>query len=96
MFRRRLAAAAPVASTAALLAVPGVASGAQAGDRTPVRDVLVSNARLPSASNHQEVPAGPVDAEVPARADNPKPPRGSSSSLVAAAGCVVQQRRSSG
>jgi hypothetical protein len=37
MFRRRLAAAALVASAAALLAVPGVASGAQAGDQALVR-----------------------------------------------------------
>jgi hypothetical protein len=67
-------------------------------------DVLVPDARFPSASDYQEVPAGPVDAEVRktgggevlARADNLKLPSGSISSLVAAAGYVVQQRRSSG
>jgi hypothetical protein len=37
MLRRRLAAAALAASTAALLALPGVASGAQAGDQALVR-----------------------------------------------------------
>jgi hypothetical protein len=60
MARRRLAAAALAALAAALLIVPGVASGAQAGDQTLVR----------------VAPFAP--------------------GLVAAAGYVVQQRRSSG
>ena len=57
-------------------------------------DVLVSNARFPSASDYQEVPAGSVDLEVRkagsgevlAKADNVKLASGSISSLVAVGG----------
>ena len=57
-------------------------------------DVLISNARFPSASDYREVPAGPVDVElrkagsgeVLARADNLRLPSGSISSLVAVGG----------
>ena len=68
--------------------------GESAVDLVSGGDVLVSNARFPSASDYQEVPAGPVDAEVRktgsgevlARADNLKLPSGSISSLVAVGG----------
>jgi Domain of unknown function (DUF4397) len=57
-------------------------------------DVLVSNARFPSASDYQEVPAGTVDVEVRkagsnevlAKASNLKLTSGSISSLVAVGG----------
>jgi hypothetical protein len=57
-------------------------------------DVLISNARFPSASDYQEVPAGSVDVEVRkagsgevlAKASNLKLPSGSISSLVAVGG----------
>jgi hypothetical protein len=59
--------------------------------------VLVSGARFPSASDYQEVPAGPVDVEVRktggevlARADNLNLPAGSISSLVAVGGIGEQ------
>ena len=106
MLRRRLAAAALAALTAALLILPGVAAGAQTGDQALVRvghvapdlvsggDVLVANARFPSASDYQEVPAGSADLEVRkagsgemlAKADNVKLASGSISSLVAVGG----------
>jgi Domain of unknown function (DUF4397) len=97
-------------------AIPGEA----AVDLVSGGDVIVSNARFPSASDYQEVPAGSVDVEVRkagsgevlAKADNLKLASGSISSLVAvggigeklqlldipdaAAGFVVQQRRSTG
>ena len=68
--------------------------GESAVDLVTGGDVLVSNARFPSASDYQEVPAGPVDAEVRktgsgevlARADDLKLPSGSISSLVAVGG----------
>jgi hypothetical protein len=157
MLRRRLAAAALAGVMAALFAMPGVASGTQAGEQTvsdylkvkpgkfkagkaytvavfgqltdveaalltddmsrpansksKVRliqaipgeaavdlasggDVLISNARFPSASNYQEVPAGTVDVDIRkagsnqvlAKASNLKLPSGSISSLVAVGG----------
>jgi hypothetical protein len=57
-------------------------------------DVLVSDAKFPSASDYQEVPAGSVDVEVRkagssevlAKASNVKLPSGSISSLVAVGG----------
>jgi hypothetical protein len=57
-------------------------------------DVLISNARFPSASGYREVPAGTVDVEVRragsgkvlARTRNLKLPSGSISSLVAVGG----------
>ena len=57
-------------------------------------DVLISNARFPSASDYQEVPAGSVDVEVRkagssevlAKADNVKLSSGAISSLVAVGG----------
>jgi uncharacterized protein DUF4397 len=90
MLRRRLAAAALAALTAALLTLPGVAAGAQTGGG----DVLVANARFPSASDYQELPAGSADLEVRkagsgevlARADNVQLASGSISSLVAVGG----------
>jgi hypothetical protein len=56
--------------------------------------VLISNARFPSASDYQEVPAGSVDVEVRkagsgevlAKASNVRLPSGSISSLVAVGG----------
>jgi hypothetical protein len=90
MRRRRLAAAALAALTAALLILPGVAAGAQTGGG----DALVANARFPSASDYQELPAGSADLEVRkagsgkvlARADNVQLAGGSISSLVAVGG----------
>jgi hypothetical protein len=57
-------------------------------------DVLISNARFPSASGYQEVPAGSVNVEVRkagsnqvlAKANNLRLPSGSISSLVAVGG----------
>jgi hypothetical protein len=57
-------------------------------------DVLISNARFPSASDYQEVPAGPVDVEVRkagsgevlAKASDVQLASGSISSLVAVGG----------
>jgi Domain of unknown function (DUF4397) len=126
MLRRRPAAAALAVLAAALLATPGAASGAQAGNQALVRvahfapgllkddvyvrvgleagkaavdlvsggDELISNARFPSASDYQEVPAGTVDLEVReagsdqvlAKANNLNLPGGSISSLVAVGG----------
>jgi hypothetical protein len=71
-------------------AIPGEA----AVDLVSGGDVLVSNARFPSASDYQEVPAGSVDVEVRkagsgevlAKADNLKLASGSISSLVAVGG----------
>ena len=68
--------------------------GESAVDLVTGGDVLVSNARFPSASDYQEVPAGSVDVEVRksgsgevlAKADNLKLPSGSISSLVAVGG----------
>ena len=87
-------------------AIPGESSV----DLVSGGDVLISNAKFPSASDYQEVPAGSVDAEVRktgtgevlAKADNLKLPSGIGEKLElldirdAAAGYVVQQRRSSG
>jgi len=84
--------------------------GESAVDLVTGGDVLISNARFPSASDYQEVPAGSVDVEVRksgsgevlAKADNLKLPSGIGEKLElldirdAAAGYVVQQRRSSG
>ena len=76
-------------------AIPGEA----AVDLVSGGDVLVPNARFPSASDYQEIPAGSVDVEVRkagsgevlAKADNLKLPGGSIASLVAvsAAGGVA-------
>jgi hypothetical protein len=71
-------------------AIPGEA----AVDLVSGGDELISNARFPSASDHQEVAAGMVDLEVRkaggdqvlARARNLKLPSGSISSLVAVGG----------
>jgi hypothetical protein len=82
MFRRRLAAAALVASAAALLAVPGVAPGLLKGDV----HVIYVNGRL----QLKGVPFKTVSDHLL------KLPSGSISPQVAAAGYVVQQRRSSG
>jgi Domain of unknown function (DUF4397) len=68
--------------------------GEGAVDLTTGGDVLISNARFPSASDYQEVPAGSVDVEVRkagsdevlAKASNVKLPSGSISSLVAVGG----------
>jgi Domain of unknown function (DUF4397) len=68
--------------------------GEDAVDLVSGGDVLVSNARFPSASGYQEVPAGTVDLEVRkagsnevlARADNLRLASGSISSLVAVGG----------
>jgi hypothetical protein len=68
--------------------------GESAVDLVTGGDVLVSNARFPSASDYQEVPAGSVDVEVRksgsgqvlAKADHLKLPSGSISSLVAVGG----------
>ena len=68
--------------------------GESAVDLVTGGDVLISNARFPSASDYQEVPAGSVDVEVRksgsgevlAKADNLKLPSGSISSLVAVGG----------
>ena len=68
--------------------------GESAVDLVTGGDVLVSNARFPSASDYQEVPAGSVDVEVRksgsgqvlAKADNLTLPSGSISSLVAVGG----------
>jgi uncharacterized protein DUF4397 len=65
--------------------------GESAVDLVSGGDVVISNARFPSASDYQEVPAGSVDVEVRksgsgqvlAKADNLKLPSGSISSLVA-------------
>jgi hypothetical protein len=72
--------------------------GESAVDLVSGGDVLVSNARFPSASDYREIPAGSVDAEVRktgsgevlARADNLKLPGGSISSLVAVGGIGEQ------
>jgi Domain of unknown function (DUF4397) len=71
-------------------AIPGEAAVDLAGGG----DMLISNARFPSASNYQEVPAGTVDVEIRkaasnqvlAKANNLKLPSGSISSLVAVGG----------
>jgi Domain of unknown function (DUF4397) len=71
-------------------AIPGEA----AVDLVSGGDVLISNARFPSASDYQEVPAGSVDVEVRkagsgevlAKDDNLKLASGSISSLVAVGG----------
>jgi Domain of unknown function (DUF4397) len=71
-------------------AIPGEA----AVDLVGGGDVLVANARFPSASDYQEVPAGSADLEVRkagsgevlAKADNVKLASGSISSLVAVGG----------
>jgi hypothetical protein len=68
--------------------------GESAVDLVTGGDVLISNARFPSASDYQEVPAGSVAVEVSksgsgevlAKADNLKLPSGSISSLVAVGG----------
>jgi Domain of unknown function (DUF4397) len=68
--------------------------GESAVDLVTGGDVLISNARFPSASDYQEVPAGSVDVEVRksgsgevlAKVDNLKLPSGSISSLVAVGG----------
>jgi hypothetical protein len=74
-------------------AIPGEA----AVDLVGGGHVLVSGARFPSASDYQEVPAGPVDVEVRksggevlARADNLNLSDGSISSLVAVGGIGEQ------
>ena len=71
-------------------AIPGESSV----DLVTGGDVLIANAKFPSASDYQEVPAGSVDAEVRktgtgevlAKADNLKLSSGSISSLVAVGG----------
>jgi hypothetical protein len=71
-------------------AIPGESSV----DLVTGDDVLIANAKFPSASDYQEVPAGSVDAEVRktgtgevlAKADNLKLSSGSISSLVAVGG----------
>jgi Domain of unknown function (DUF4397) len=68
--------------------------GEGAVDLVTSGDVLISNARFPSASDYQEVPAGSVDVEVRkagsgevlAKDDNLKLASGSISSLVAVGG----------
>jgi hypothetical protein len=68
--------------------------GEDAVDLAAGGDVLISNARFPSASEYQEVPAGSVDlevrkagsSEVLAKANNVKLSSGSISSLVAVGG----------
>jgi Domain of unknown function (DUF4397) len=68
--------------------------GEEAVDLVSGGDVLVANARFPSASDYQEVPAGSADLEVReagsgevlAKADNVKLASGSISSLVAVGG----------
>jgi hypothetical protein len=68
--------------------------GESAVDLVTGGDVLISNARFPSASDYQEVPAGSVDVEVRksgsgevlAKTNNLKLPSGSISSLVAVGG----------
>jgi uncharacterized protein DUF4397 len=68
--------------------------GEEAVDLVTGGDVLVAGARFPSASDYQEVPAGPVDVEVRragsgevlARASRLRLPSGSISSLVAVGG----------
>jgi Domain of unknown function (DUF4397) len=68
--------------------------GESAVDLVSGGDVLISNAKFPSASDYQEVPAGSVDVdvrktgtgEVLAKADNLKLAGGSISSLVAVGG----------
>ena len=68
--------------------------GEGAVDLVSAGDVLISNARFPSASGYREVPAGTVDVEVRragsgkvlARTRNLKLPSGSISSLVAVGG----------
>ena len=68
--------------------------GEGAADLVTNGDVLISNARFPSASDYQEVPAGSVDVEVRkaggdevlARASDVQLPSGSISSLVAVGG----------
>jgi hypothetical protein len=68
--------------------------GEGAVDLVTSGDVLISNARFPSASDYQEVPAGSVDVEVRkagsgevlAKASNVRLPSGSISSLVAVGG----------
>lgn len=68
--------------------------GESAVDLVTGGDVLVSNAKFPSASDYQEVPAGSVDVqlrkagtgEVLAKADDLKLASGSISSLVAVGG----------
>ena len=68
--------------------------GESAVDLVDGGDVLISNAKYPSASDYQEVPAGSVDAEVRkadsdevlARASDVQLPSGSISSLVAVGG----------
>jgi hypothetical protein len=75
-------------------AIPGEAAVDLAGGG----EVLVSNARLPSASDYQQVPAGTVDVEV---RSSPGGLRVAllllvGGGLVAATGFAVRQRRSSG
>ena len=68
--------------------------GEEAVDLVSGGDVLVANARFPSTSDYQEVPAGSADLEVRkagsgevlAKADNVKLASGSISSLVAVGG----------
>ena len=68
--------------------------GESAVDLVSGGDVLIANAKFPSASDYQEVPAGSVDVEVRktgtgevlAKADNVKLASGSISSLVAVGG----------
>jgi Domain of unknown function (DUF4397) len=68
--------------------------GEEAVDLVTGGDVLIPGARFPSASDYQEVPAGPVDVEVRkagsgevlARASRVQLPSGSISSLVAVGG----------
>jgi hypothetical protein len=68
--------------------------GEEAVDLVSGGDVLVANARFPSASDYQEIPAGSADLEVRkagsgevlAKADNVKLASGSISSLVAVGG----------
>ncbi len=68
--------------------------GESAVDLVTGGDVLISNAKFPSASDYQEVPAGSVDVEVRktgtdevlAKADNVELASGSISSLVAVGG----------
>jgi Domain of unknown function (DUF4397) len=83
----------PAGSTSKVRLIQAI-PGEGAVDLVTSGDVLISNARFPSASDYQEVPAGSVDVEVRkagsdevlAKASNVKLPSGSISSLVAVGG----------
>jgi len=88
--RRHVAARQRESKVRLIQAIPGE----EAVDLVSGGDVLVANARFPSASDYQEVPAGSADLEVRkagsgevlAKANNVKLASGSISSLVAVGG----------